>query len=109
MATTGLRRMTSSAGCSDTGALPQYDGTCPGLNFAYSHTNHLISSHESESEFPRFVFLTGVSGMEHAAGPALTNQQPGHGAPALLATLYMEGAITRFYPQYSLNKGGLES
>lgn len=33
---------------------------------------------------------------------------PGHGAPAVLATLYLEGAISKFYPQYGLNKEGLQ-
>ncbi|OCF37972.1 phosphoketolase [Kwoniella heveanensis CBS 569] len=67
-------------------------GTCPGLNFAYAHTNNLITRHEEEKDVPSFMFLTG----------------PGHGAPALLSTLYMEGAITRFYPQYPMSREGLE-
>ncbi|WVR07520.1 hypothetical protein IAU60_004562 [Kwoniella sp. DSM 27419] len=67
-------------------------GTCPGLNFAYAHTNKLISQHEKENDSPSFMFLTG----------------PGHGAPALLSTLFMEGAITRFYPQYPMSREGLE-
>ncbi|WVR00042.1 hypothetical protein IAU59_007184 [Kwoniella sp. CBS 9459] len=67
-------------------------GTCPGLNFAYAHTNNLITKHETENDAPSFMFLTG----------------PGHGAPALLSTLYMEGAITRFYPQYPMSREGLE-
>lgn len=29
-------------------------------------------------------------------------------APAILSNLYIEGAITRFYPEYSLDKDGLE-
>jgi hypothetical protein len=36
-------------------------GTCPGLNFAYAHTNQLISKYESQEDCPQFVFLTGVS------------------------------------------------
>ncbi|WWC90666.1 uncharacterized protein L201_005602 [Kwoniella dendrophila CBS 6074] len=67
-------------------------GTCPGLNFAYAHTNSLISRHELEDNAPYFMFLTG----------------PGHGAPALLSTLFMEGAITRFYPEYPMSREGLE-
>lgn len=35
--------------------------------------------------------------------------QPGHGAPALLATLFMEGSITRFYPEYSMSADGIEA
>lgn len=33
---------------------------------------------------------------------------PGHGAPAVLATLYLEGAMSKFYPQYGRNKEGLQ-
>nr|WRH23617.1 phosphoketolase [Naematelia aurantialba] len=68
-------------------------GTCPGLNFAYAHTNYLISAHQTEEYFPQFIFLTG----------------PGHGAPALLSTLLMEGAITRFYPEYPMSVEGIEA
>ncbi|KAK8854752.1 hypothetical protein IAR55_003491 [Kwoniella newhampshirensis] len=68
-------------------------GTCPGLNFAYAHTNNLITTHETDGDVADFMFLTG----------------PGHGAPALLSTLFMEGAITRFYPEYPMSREGLES
>ncbi|WVQ82132.1 hypothetical protein IAT38_004260 [Cryptococcus sp. DSM 104549] len=67
-------------------------GTCPGLNFAYAHTNALITNHETDPDVPSFMFLTG----------------PGHGAPALLAALFMEGSITRFYPEYPMSRQGLE-
>jgi xylulose-5-phosphate/fructose-6-phosphate phosphoketolase len=36
-------------------------GTCPGLTFAYAHTNYLISKHQEEKDCPEFIFLTGVS------------------------------------------------
>jgi xylulose-5-phosphate/fructose-6-phosphate phosphoketolase len=32
---------------------------------------------------------------------------PGHGAPALLATLWIEGSLERFYPEYSRDGKGL--
>lgn len=32
---------------------------------------------------------------------------PGHGAPACLANLFIEGSLAKFYPQYSVNKDGL--
>jgi xylulose-5-phosphate/fructose-6-phosphate phosphoketolase len=35
--------------------------------------------------------------------------QPGHGAPALLACLFLEGAITHFYPQFPSSIEGLEA
>ena len=34
---------------------------------------------------------------------------PGHGAPAMLASLWLEGSLERFYPQYSRNKQGLHN
>lgn len=34
---------------------------------------------------------------------------PGHGAPALLATLWLEGSLARFYPEYSKDKEGLHN
>lgn len=40
---------------------------------------------------------------------AIADMQPGHGAPSLLSTLFMEGAITRFYPQYPMSAEGTES
>jgi len=32
---------------------------------------------------------------------------PGHGAPAILAALWLEGSLAHFYPDYSLDKKGL--
>lgn len=34
---------------------------------------------------------------------------PGHGAPAILASLWIEGSLTKFYPQYSMNRQGLHN
>lgn len=34
---------------------------------------------------------------------------PGHGAPAILAALWLEGSLERFYPQYSRNAQGLHN
>lgn len=36
-------------------------GTCPGLNFAYAHTNLLIRELEDAGEKPDFIYITGVS------------------------------------------------
>lgn len=33
---------------------------------------------------------------------------PGHGAPGVLSGLYLEGSMTRFYPEYDLSKKGLD-
>ncbi|KAK2742384.1 hypothetical protein FQN55_007918 [Onygenales sp. PD_40] len=61
-------------------------GTCPGLNFVYSHLNYLICEHDLE-----MLYVVG----------------PGHGAPAILASLWLEGSLGRFYPDYSLDTKGL--
>ncbi|HLI05634.1 MAG TPA: phosphoketolase family protein [Ktedonobacteraceae bacterium] len=62
-------------------------GTTPGINLVYAHLNHLITRYDLD------MFL--VTG-------------PGHGAPANLANLYLEGSITHFYPEYPQNYEGLE-
>ncbi|KAK5146926.1 hypothetical protein LTR04_000942 [Oleoguttula sp. CCFEE 6159] len=63
-------------------------GTCPGLILVYSHLNYLISKHDLD-----MIFVVG----------------PGHGAPAILASLWLEGSMERYYPQYSRNKQGLHN
>ncbi|TIB33167.1 hypothetical protein E3P84_02284 [Wallemia ichthyophaga] len=68
-------------------------GTCPGLNLVYAHTNALIKRREKEGTDLKSIFVTG----------------PGHGAPAILASLFLEGSITKFYPQYTMNKDGFEA
>ncbi|KAK4334960.1 hypothetical protein RTBOTA2_003703 [Rhodotorula toruloides] len=68
-------------------------GTGPGLSLAYAHTQALLRRKgEEEGAEPKMIFVTG----------------PGHGAPAILSPLYIEGAISKFYPQYPLNEQGLE-
>jgi xylulose-5-phosphate/fructose-6-phosphate phosphoketolase len=62
-------------------------GTCPGLILVYSHLNLLI-----QKDNLNMIFVTG----------------PGHGAPALLASLWLEGSISKFYPDISMSKAGLE-
>lgn len=34
---------------------------------------------------------------------------PGHGAPAILASLWLEGSLAKFYPQYTNDKQGLHN
>lgn len=60
-------------------------GTVPGLNFIYAQLNYLIHKHECE-----MLLVTG----------------PGHGAPAILANLYMENTLHDVYKDYALNKKG---
>ena len=63
-------------------------GTCPGLILVYSHLNLLIKKHDVEC-----IYVVG----------------PGHGAPAILASLWLEGSLGKFYPQYSRNMQGLHN
>ncbi|BGP40709.1 hypothetical protein JCM10449v2_004671 [Rhodotorula kratochvilovae] len=68
-------------------------GTTGGLSFAYVHSQALIRRKgDEEGAEPKMLFVTG----------------PGHGAPAILSNLYIEGAITKFYPEYGLDEQGLE-
>src|SRR5215469_6656098 len=61
-------------------------GTSPGINLIYAHLNHLISRYDLD------MFL--VTG-------------PGHGAPANLANLYLEGTLADFYPELTRDRAGL--
>ncbi|KAG9126059.1 hypothetical protein FRC07_005093, partial [Ceratobasidium sp. 392] len=58
-------------------------GTCPGLNLTYAHASALVTRHAEANDDVQMLYVTG----------------PGHGAPAILACLYLEGSISRFYPQ----------
>ncbi|EFE35638.1 uncharacterized protein ARB_05682 [Trichophyton benhamiae CBS 112371] len=61
-------------------------GTCPGLNLVYSHLTYMIRCHDLD-----MLFVTG----------------PGHGAPAILASLWVEGSLGKFYPKYANDTNGL--
>jgi xylulose-5-phosphate/fructose-6-phosphate phosphoketolase len=61
-------------------------GTSPGINMIYAHLNHLIKRYDLD------MFL--VTG-------------PGHGAPANLANLYLEGSLRNYYPDLTFDKQGL--
>ncbi|KIX09288.1 uncharacterized protein Z518_00367 [Rhinocladiella mackenziei CBS 650.93] len=61
-------------------------GTCPGLTLVYSHLNLLVQKHDLD-----MLYVVG----------------PGHGAPAILANLWVEGALARFYPHCSQDAQGL--
>ena len=58
-------------------------GTVPGINFIYANLNLLIKRHQQET-----MLITG----------------PGHGYPALLANLYIEGTLGDYYPDYKWGK-----
>jgi xylulose-5-phosphate/fructose-6-phosphate phosphoketolase len=61
-------------------------GTVPGLNFIYANMNYLIHKHKLN-----MLFVTG----------------PGHGAPAVLANLYVEKTLNDVYKKYPLNYKGM--
>ncbi|TAJ19876.1 MAG: phosphoketolase family protein [Dehalococcoidia bacterium] len=61
-------------------------GTCPGLNFVYLHLNRVIRRDALD-----MIFVTG----------------PGHGGPAVLANVYLEGTYTEIYPAITQDAAGL--
>jgi xylulose-5-phosphate/fructose-6-phosphate phosphoketolase len=62
-------------------------GTSPGLSFIYVHANRLIQD-------------TGAS-LIYLAGP-------GHGGPAVVANVYLEGTYSEVYPQITRDTAGLQ-
>jgi xylulose-5-phosphate/fructose-6-phosphate phosphoketolase len=63
-------------------------GTCPGLTLIYAHLNRFIKNTGAD-----MIFVVG----------------PGHGAPGILASLWLEGSLERFYPEYSRDGEGLRN
>ncbi|MGH2411201.1 MAG: phosphoketolase, partial [Chloroflexota bacterium] len=61
-------------------------GTSPGLNLIYAHLNRLIRLRGLDA-----IFLTG----------------PGHGGPAVLANVYLEGTYSEIYPQVTQDEAGM--
>ncbi len=61
-------------------------GTSPGLSFIYVHLNRLIKQRDAD-----IIYLAG----------------PGHGGPAIVANVYLEGTYTEVYPGISRDGDGL--
>lgn len=61
-------------------------GTTPGLNFIYAHMNRVIRRDDLN-----MIYLAG----------------PGHGGPALVASTWLEGSYSEFYPNVSLDEEGM--
>jgi len=61
-------------------------GSSPGLAFIYAHLSRLIKRDDLE-----MIFLAG----------------PGHGAPGVLAPMYLEGTYSEIYPEKSEDEKGL--
>lgn len=61
-------------------------GTSPGLSFIYVHLNRLIQDAGAD-----VIYLTG----------------PGHGGPAIVANVYLEGTYSEIYPHITRDVEGL--
>ena len=62
-------------------------GASPGLSFVYVHLNRLIKLYDQDA-----IFLAG----------------PGHGAPGVLAPVYLEGTYSEMYPDKGESLEGLK-
>jgi xylulose-5-phosphate/fructose-6-phosphate phosphoketolase len=62
-------------------------GTSPGLSFIYVHLNRLIQDHNLD-----MIYMAG----------------PGHGGPAILANVYLEGTYSEIYPHIPENTEGMQ-
>ena len=62
-------------------------GTTPGLNFIYAHLNRVIRGHDLD-----VVYVAG----------------PGHGGPAMVANVYLEGTYSEYYPAVSQDEAGMK-
>jgi len=63
-------------------------GTCPGLTLVYAHLNRVIKNTGCD-----MIFVVG----------------PGHGAPGILSSVWLEGSLGYFYKKYSRDKKGLKA
>ncbi len=63
-------------------------GTTPGLNFIYVHLNRVIVANDLD-----MIFIAG----------------PGHGGPAVVANVYLEGTYSEFYPGVTRDEAGLKA
>jgi xylulose-5-phosphate/fructose-6-phosphate phosphoketolase len=62
-------------------------GTTPGLNFIYVHLNRMIKAYDLD-----MLMITG----------------PGHGGPAIVANVYLEGTYSEYYPNVSQDVEGMQ-
>jgi len=61
-------------------------GTCPGINLLYAHLNSFVKKHDTD-----MIFILG----------------PGHGFAGLQANLFIEGTLSKYYPDIPQNETGL--
>ncbi|MEJ5230016.1 MAG: phosphoketolase family protein [Pseudothermotoga sp.] len=62
-------------------------GASPALSFAYVHANRVINKYTLNA-----IFIAG----------------PGHGAPGVIAPVYLEGTLTEHYPEFTQDEEGLK-
>jgi xylulose-5-phosphate/fructose-6-phosphate phosphoketolase len=62
-------------------------GTTPGQNFIYVHLNRIIKKHDLD-----MIYVAG----------------PGHGGPALVGNVYLEGTWSEVYPNVTRDEAGLK-
>jgi xylulose-5-phosphate/fructose-6-phosphate phosphoketolase len=61
-------------------------GTSPGLNLIYVHMNRMIRKYDLDA-----IYMAG----------------PGHGGPAIIANVWLEGSYTEHYPQVTQDEPGM--
>ncbi|HMC03133.1 MAG TPA: phosphoketolase, partial [Cellulomonadaceae bacterium] len=61
-------------------------GTSPGLSLLYAHLNRVIRERDAD-----VIYVTG----------------PGHGGPAILANVYLEGTYSEVYPEVTEDADGM--
>src|SRR3982750_3586041 len=61
-------------------------GTTPGQNFVYAHLNRIIKEYDLD-----MIYISG----------------PGHGGPAVVANVYLEGTYTEIYHDITRDAEGL--
>src|SRR5438128_7129618 len=62
-------------------------GTSPGLSFIYAHLNRLVKETDTSA-----IYIAG----------------PGHGGPAIVANVYLEGTYSEVYPSISQDEEGMK-
>ena len=62
-------------------------GTTPGQNFIYVHLNRIIEKYDQD-----MIYISG----------------PGHGGPAIVGNVYLEGTYSEVYPNISQDEEGLK-
>ncbi|HEY1063797.1 MAG TPA: phosphoketolase family protein [Candidatus Saccharimonadales bacterium] len=62
-------------------------GTTPGQTFIYTHLNRVI-----RNQGVKMIYISG----------------PGHGGPAVVSHVYLEGTFSEYYPQVPQNEAGMK-